>query len=303
MKTLKATAKTSKSGFLFNNFDEVKVAMHVYLNGGTSATEANLLQHGGPLGFGLRFMAQNGSQNSFLENMYSRLSRGLTSRGRGSVDYDYDGVGPFHKTGVTIVKAANGEANDVLQESIVLTMNAAYVGNGCEQGLSDALKQARGISSEEVTIQFEADNEDYATIDCDYLAEKLTETGFVEVTGEELRLGLVPTESYPGTFNHKISIPGTALDVSIAATWDSLQAFDTSDRENIKENFTINENKVTVRRMLNTYEKPHKIGDFAFKFTVSKRKPENSYQTLPIFDEDTQKKMVGIRDLIAEKLS
>ena len=296
MKTANIKRNNYVSGFLFKNFEEVKAAMYIYLYGtGISDTEKNVIQEGGPIMFALMNIAQSSGEDMFLKRMYDNLSSSFISEGRGMVDYDWDGIGPFHKTSVTIVRANNRKVKKPLLHPIVLTMNAAYVGNDCEKKLAEELKVQRGTVKETAVIEFEAEKEN-AIIDFSYLAEQLNKTGFVKTTAEKLFNAFLPKKEWGNHFQYTLDIINTNLELNIYAPFGSLE--DPIDHSTKKSTFSVDGLQLTAKRFVNKYTEDPKDYPFSLSFSVSQKSIEER-NTLPIFDKELKLKMIEIRDTVA----
>ena len=66
--------------------------------------------------------------------------------------FDYDGAGHFHKTSGDI---------KITKEGLVLTLNAAYVGDQVEDQLASALGKKRGLQSATISVPINQSSRDY----------------------------------------------------------------------------------------------------------------------------------------------
>lgn len=161
------------------NFDEVKAALTAYMNGvrgAHGAEQESLSGEGGGMVLALKTIAQHGTTDRFMSRMFSRLEPAMEPGGRGvaQADYDWDGVGPFTKTTVDLVRLSENQH--------MLGLHAAYVGRKGEAGLAAALGRERCLRWAEIGLEIETNGDEFR-IDFDEIASRLEKVAPMTMTG------------------------------------------------------------------------------------------------------------------------
>jgi len=172
------------SGIPIKGLNTVKSVLEIFYSGRTKnsgATLGRLTRDGGGIeAIFMRMMADTRDvKDRFLEAMFSEMESGLKARGIYSRSYDYDGVGPFFKTTVTVTEI------DKKVELYLLQMHAAYVGNEVEKRLAEALNIERGLQWLRVGIEVKPVKGKFEIDFNDVMERVIKINGIARISGEK----------------------------------------------------------------------------------------------------------------------
>ena len=163
-------------GIPLPNWESVKAALYLYGSGRVAESLDTRLhniqayaQSYGPDGL-LFFdsIAPSGPVKPFIDGMLTEAQERIGERGKWSRHYDYDGVGVFHKTSVSVDKAPDGEPAEY-----VLGIHAAYVGDKPEKALAESLGVERTTLSKGVIVEYTPTADNTFGINLDDIAERV----------------------------------------------------------------------------------------------------------------------------------
>lgn len=167
----------------FEGLDALKDALRLFASGrtkGSQATTNKLSSDMGGLG-GVMAVAMKGmidDDSSFLRGLFAEIDARFAPQGRKkkmppvgtslSKSYDYDGPGPFFKSGVKVAYAGDNV--------FLLDLHAAYVGNEVEIGLAAALEVERCLMRTGVKLEIKPTGEMF-NFDLEAIAQGLVAAG------------------------------------------------------------------------------------------------------------------------------
>lgn len=172
----KVTVKEIQRGILLPDWDAVESVLNMYGSGrvtaGVGAELATLSDVGehGLEAFDIyrEFKTLQGPTGTFIDGFMDDARSQTDERGIWRRHFDYDGVGTFQKTNLTIEKAPEGSGAEY-----VLGIYSGRAGDEPEQEIAEILGIERPIVNTEIQVEFTPDG-DHFSIDMDRVAARLS---------------------------------------------------------------------------------------------------------------------------------
>jgi len=273
-------------GILLPDLESVKGTLQAFSEGKTkesSATRRELAMSGDTGGMIAAFLPLvQPSEGTFVGRLCTQMEQQLSYSDRFYRDFDYDGVGSFMKTSVTVRRLENG--------SFLLELNAAYVGNKVEEGLAEYLEAHRGLWWTKVELTLDANQGDRFVIDFASINDKLVGTGLGTLDASEIARLIAAGKSEE--YSSFVADPGIVTlmaddQLSVTLGIDTITV-----GRYYEEPFTANGSVVTGARetrwsTLDGDTKQPKV----YIYITSSNGEVRSFDRLPVLDEDIQMRM------------
>lgn len=169
LKILEVSTREVQGRIPLTGIETVKNAIRVFARGGTkgaNATQNKLAADGGGIALMLKTIVEDGQDDTFLTQMFAELDQAVAEGRNFHRSYDYDGVGSFFKTTIEVALVPGTE------DTFLLQLNAAYVGDQVEEGLAAHLGIERGLWRSEVRLEIEPLKDRFA-VDFETIMEAL----------------------------------------------------------------------------------------------------------------------------------
>lgn len=167
MNILSVESTEYQGGIPLPDFESVKGALQAFSEGRTAGSHAGkqeFVANGGGMIAMMLELVQSGSSR-FVDRLCDKIEADLSFRSNSHNSFDYEGPGPFFKCTVNVIRLED--------DSFLLSLSAAYVGNTIEQGLADYLGVQRGLWRTSVSLKLDAAQGDMFAIDFDPIMDKL----------------------------------------------------------------------------------------------------------------------------------
>lgn len=287
-------------------WESVVTAITTFAGGATKgarATENHQMQAVGrsedALGlavYSLRAPHMKGATNNFLEELLTSAEAALSTRDRWHRGYDYDGYGPFFKTGVDIL-VLNRE-----EDMFGLGISAAYVGDEPEQGLAEALDIPRALLRATVIVETAPADEEHFEFDFEELLRKLNGVLDMEsIGGEEIASLLVAGENDPLRSNPPFVL-NYDEDVQVTISPGRVERRVYTELGESEDMWMWEASGPVLRGLLrNLYEDPDEKVTPTVVITASATEGEDG-RTPAIYKQKDKQKILALADSIAEAL-